>query len=208
MLVHFSSGFEMRFAILCVFASFFKACSILFTIESFLNFYFPYALLYTFSNYKRNEWEHFCLCFNFRRIFLFHSNENMASDNSQLYSSLSAAMQSFQSIRPMFDLNPLDNKTSSNLTLSLYTHIFGFEKLFESREDVDKTGVWMKSIWTYSFLFAFLYVVFVKVGVSYMSSRPRYELRGPLIVWNLFLAIFSILGAIRVWPEFFYAINK
>merc|ERR1719219_1139468 len=36
-----------------------------------------------------------------------------------------------------------------------------------------------------------------------MSSRPRMEIRGALILWNATLGVFSIMGALRTWPEFF-----
>ena len=36
----------------------------------------------------------------------------------------------------------------------------------------------------------------------YMRSRPRYEVRALLVVWNVALASFSILGAARTLPEF------
>ena len=36
----------------------------------------------------------------------------------------------------------------------------------------------------------------------YMRSRPRYEVRTLLVVWNVALATFSIIGAARTLPEF------
>ena len=36
----------------------------------------------------------------------------------------------------------------------------------------------------------------------YMRSRPRYEVRSLLVVWNVALASFSIIGAARTLPEF------
>lgn len=115
-------------------------------------------------------------------------------------------VDSFWSIKPMFDLSPIDEKIKSNNT-DFYTHIFGFEKLFDSEEFVNNTGRWMQGNWKYSFLFSLIYIVFIIVGKLYMKNRPRFELRIPLILWNVLLASFSILGTIRTWPEFVYAIT-
>jgi elongation of very long chain fatty acids protein 6 len=41
-----------------------------------------------------------------------------------------------------------------------------------------------------------------------MRSRPRYELRVLLILWNVCLAVFSIVGAIRSFPEFYNALSE
>merc|ERR1711971_1020793 len=41
-----------------------------------------------------------------------------------------------------------------------------------------------------------------------MSSRPRMEIRGALILWNAFLAVFSIMGALRTWTEFLQVLLK
>lgn len=123
----------------------------------------------------------------------------------------SSAIDSILSMRPMFDLKPLHDgnfKSISNVTQSLYTHIFGFENLFESHKYVDNLGKWMQDYWQMSILISVIYVLGIFGGRHLMESRPKYELRIPLIVWNLFLAVFSILGAIRVWPEFFHGLTQ
>ena len=39
------------------------------------------------------------------------------------------------------------------------------------------------------------------------TSRPPFQLRTPLIVWNLLLSIFSIFGAARTIPEFIFTFS-
>jgi elongation of very long chain fatty acids protein 6 len=122
----------------------------------------------------------------------------------------SSAIDSLLAMKPMFDFKPLNEnfKSKSNITQSLYTHIFGFENLFESHEYVNNLGKWMQNNWTLSVIISVIYMICIFAGRRYMESRPKYELRMPLLIWNLVLAIFSIVGAIRVWPEFIYALTN
>nr|ATI22179.1 elongase 4 [Brachionus koreanus]QBO55908.1 elongation of very long chain fatty acid 3/6a [Brachionus koreanus] len=120
---------------------------------------------------------------------------------------LEKVVDSFFFLKPMFDLNPVDQNLQSNMTFS-YSHIFGFEKLFESKEFVDGLGKWMNKNWTMSINISIIYVVFIFLIKFYMKNKTRYELRFPLIIWNIVLASFSILGTIRTWPEFFYSITQ
>uniref|UniRef100_A0A914DWJ6 Elongation of very long chain fatty acids protein n=1 Tax=Acrobeloides nanus TaxID=290746 RepID=A0A914DWJ6_9BILA len=39
-----------------------------------------------------------------------------------------------------------------------------------------------------------------------MMNRPAYQLKNILVLWNSFLALFSILGSIRMGEEFMYSI--
>lgn len=56
--------------------------------------------------------------------------------------------------------------------------------------------------WHYSFYFSLAYVVTIFGLQHWMKERKPYSLRGPLIVWNTLLAIFSIFGVYRCLPEF------
>jgi hypothetical protein len=47
----------------------------------------------------------------------------------------------------------------------------------------------------------------IPVGQWYMSTRPRFEMRTSLTMWNVFLALFSIMGAARTLPEFIHVIR-
>lgn len=50
------------------------------------------------------------------------------------------------------------------------------------------------------------YVMVVWAGQKYMSTRKAFDLRGLLRIWNLFLAIFSFMGAIRTFPHILHMI--
>jgi hypothetical protein len=104
----------------------------------------------------------------------------------------------------LFWLETIVKTFFSNLTASSYQ--FGFERSFNLHSHVDAITAWMQANWTNSVIVAALYLIMVFLGGRYMSSRARYELRKPLIAWNVALAAFSIVGTIRVWPEFIEAI--
>jgi len=44
-------------------------------------------------------------------------------------------------------------------------------------------------------------------GQAYMADRSPFQLRGLLTAWNIFLAVFSLMGAARTLPEFIYTIS-
>ena len=45
------------------------------------------------------------------------------------------------------------------------------------------------------------------INIKDCVSRPPFQLRTPLIVWNLLLSIFSIFGAARTIPEFIFTFS-
>ncbi|XP_036919959.1 elongation of very long chain fatty acids protein 3 [Sturnira hondurensis] len=53
--------------------------------------------------------------------------------------------------------------------------------------------------WAVSFPIALIYLLIIFVGQNYMKSRKGFNLQRPLILWSFSLAIFSILGAVRMW---------
>lgn len=81
-----------------------------------------------------------------------------------------------------------------------YSTIFDFEKNFN---DVEATH-WMKRNWQKSILYSAIYLIVVFGGQHLMKDRQRLELRTLLTTWNSILAVFSIMGALRSWPEFMY----
>ncbi|CAB1434222.1 unnamed protein product [Pleuronectes platessa] len=70
---------------------------------------------------------------------------------------------------------------------------FGFERSFDERRALE----WMQENWSKSFMFCGLYAALVFAGQHFMRERPKLNLRRPLVLWSLSLAVFSIIGAIR-----------
>lgn len=90
-----------------------------------------------------------------------------------------------------------------------YTNLFFYEKKFFNDEYVETKRTWMKNNWHLSLVYAFVYIVAIFTGQWYMKKREKFDLRRALVAWNFVLAAFSIIGTIRVWPEFIYTLmNK
>jgi elongation of very long chain fatty acids protein 6 len=115
-------------------------------------------------------------------------------------------LESYAFLRPMFDLRPNNAHHNTTDSPGLYSHIFGFEHYFALR--TEEYRLWMARNWIWSFAIALAYCILVFCGKWAMSGRARYECRTPLIIWNIFLALFSILGTIRVTPEFFWITSE
>jgi elongation of very long chain fatty acids protein 6 len=131
----------------------------------------------------------------------------MSFDSLTIEKMSSSLVESIMLIGPMFDLRPNTLFRNSSHQADLYSHVFGFESVFQ--ENTERSRLWMVRNWWLSIVIAVAYCIFVFVGRKVMDSRPRYECRAPLIAWNIFLALFSILGTIRVMPEFTWMIaNK
>jgi len=65
-------------------------------------------------------------------------------------------------------------------------------------------GAFTRQIYGLGLLTAFLYLVLITAGTRYMAKRPAWNLRGLLILWNLALAVFSVVGAMRTVPHLLY----
>lgn len=84
--------------------------------------------------------------------------------------------------------------TATNYT---YGFTFPFEEEFEVK---DYTG-WMKVNWWHSIVWTSTYVAAIHLVQHWMRCREKYDLRRVLVMWNIFLAVFSTLGALRTVPE-------
>ena len=63
-----------------------------------------------------------------------------------------------------------------------------------------------RKTWLFCIAVSIAYLVAIPLGQKWMASRKAFELKYPLFLWNLGLAIFSILGVIHVLPSFFYGL--
>lgn len=95
-------------------------------------------------------------------------------------------------------------KEYTQVTQPNYSYIFNFESDFIHQE----TRTWMQDNWTMAFYYVGIYMVLIFGGQFLMQNRPRFELRGMLVLWNTLLATFSIMGACRTLPEFIHSLTK
>lgn len=85
-----------------------------------------------------------------------------------------------------------------------YTFMFQFERKFQH----EYTKEWMIRYWHTSFYAVALYMMVIFGGQAYMSNRPAMKLRRLLIMWNLSLALFSIIGTFRTLPELLHVLKR
>ena len=89
-----------------------------------------------------------------------------------------------------------------------YHHVFQFEN---KTLDINYRAFimnWMKENWTISFHISLFYILSIFGLKKFMEKRQEFKLKSLLILWNAGLAIFSILGAYRTLPEFFYVATE
>ncbi|XP_005794848.1 elongation of very long chain fatty acids protein 6-like [Xiphophorus maculatus] len=83
-------------------------------------------------------------------------------------------------------------------------NLFDFERRFDETRALE----WMQENWSKSFIFCGLYAALVFGGRHFMRERPKLNLRRPLALWSLSLAIFSIIGAVRTGKYMLHIITK
>lgn len=71
----------------------------------------------------------------------------------------------------------------------------------------DVSRDWFRRNWHKSIYISIVYLLATFSLRAYMKNRSEWKLRGPLILWNALLAVFSIMGTLRVWPEFLYSLQ-
>ncbi|XP_071071650.1 very long chain fatty acid elongase 3 [Dasypus novemcinctus] len=67
---------------------------------------------------------------------------------------------------------------------------------FEQSQDLRP---FLEEYWATSFLIVLIYLLLIIVGQNYMKARKGYSLQRPLALWSFCLAVFSILGTVRMW---------
>ena len=60
---------------------------------------------------------------------------------------------------------------------------------------------WLSDIWHIPVAAICIYLVFIYVGRKWMANREPYNLKRPLFLWNVLLAVLSILGTINSLPS-------
>lgn len=78
----------------------------------------------------------------------------------------------------------------------------------ESKFHFPSAKAWLHDNWIWTLPLCVLYVVLVFAGQKWMSSRPPYDLRRVLFAWNLFLALFSIVGTTCLLPHLIHVLYK
>ena len=94
---------------------------------------------------------------------------------------------------------------SNSTTGPNYPYVFAFEKIFDHLV----VKQWMQTNWSAVCLYAIvIYMIVIFGGREYMRTRQRFEMRNILAMWNVFLAVFSIVGTCRTVQEFVHVLSK
>ena len=112
-------------------------------------------------------------------------------------------------LREYFDPQQLQVTPSVRDPIGLvHPFVLEFEKKFFDKTYARNIYTWMNQWWWLSIVYSLIYIILIYSGRSLMKDRECFELRVPLILWNLGLAIFSIFGMIRCVPEMIYGLNN
>lgn len=66
----------------------------------------------------------------------------------------------------------------------------------------------MRRYWHTSFYAVAIYMIVIFGGQSFMSNRPAFRLKRLLTLWNISLALFSIIGTLRTLPELLHVLGR
>ncbi|CAF3653135.1 unnamed protein product [Rotaria sp. Silwood1] len=87
--------------------------------------------------------------------------------------------------------------------------VFDFELILFNEKNLLLIENFMYNWWWLSIPFVLVYIIIICIGQIWMRKRnKKFELRKALIVWNVFLAVFSFCGACRCVPELLHSLNK
>ena len=89
-----------------------------------------------------------------------------------------------------------------------YSFIFFFEEKYFNEAYMSNLVMWIKNHWWWSVVYAAIYMVLVYYGQKWMANRERFHLYRSLVAWNVVLAVFSILGAVRFLPNFITVLSN
>jgi len=62
--------------------------------------------------------------------------------------------------------------------------------------------------WKLGYYVGLVYLITIFGLRRWMRSRPAFELKGPLFIWNLSLGIFSLVGLLRTGPELVMVLSR
>lgn len=65
---------------------------------------------------------------------------------------------------------------------------------------IERTSAFTSHYWWIPALSVIVYLTLVALGKRWMENKPAYSMRAPLFVWNVFLALFSMVGAVVMAP--------
>ena len=83
-----------------------------------------------------------------------------------------------------------------------------FLRTLQSKFKCNGAIKWINDSWHIPVAAICIYLVLIYVGRKWMANREPYNLKRPLFLWNVFLAVFSIFGTINSLPFLVKAVFK
>jgi elongation of very long chain fatty acids protein 6 len=105
----------------------------------------------------------------------------------------------------MFKSEIESNEKYINIIPYEWSFTLPFEKLTFGREEA--ISKWAHERIYIPMIISIVYGIAVYFGRKWMRFRPAFELRKSLVAWNVCLAVFSILGSIRMVPDLVYVLR-
>ena len=84
------------------------------------------------------------------------------------------------------------------------------QRLYEAVDEYyskQTAAEWAYRNWMIPVIACVIYLVLVQLGRRLMRDRPPYKLRGVLTIWNVCLAVFSVLGLVAMAPNLISAVR-
>ena len=94
----------------------------------------------------------------------------------------------------------------TDLSIDDVSFLLGWSPKSELTYVVNDGGLAMRKNLPLGWIAVLLYFTFILLGQTVMKHRRPFELKTPLALWNLGLAVFSIIGTIRLVPYVLYMI--
>lgn len=80
--------------------------------------------------------------------------------------------------------------------------------IFSSKFDYERAKNWISNMESTAFNLSLLYIISI-FSIKYtLQNRKALNLKWPLVLWNAFLAIFSVTGFVRITPVFIQQIKQ
>lgn len=86
--------------------------------------------------------------------------------------------------------------------------MFNIEDKYFNEKYITDGKEWIKNSWWLSIIYTKIYLILIYAGKKYMKNRKAFNVRYILFLWNMSLALFSIIGCIRILPEFIKVIKS
>ncbi|VDK63109.1 unnamed protein product [Anisakis simplex] len=115
--------------------------------------------------------------------------------------------EAFRSIRwHIGQINQFD-VYRNNSTLSLHNdYVYKFALPFEKVDDPVGMTLFVQRNWYHSITVSVGYFILIKLIQRFMQYRQAFNLRTPLFLWNVSLAVFSLIGFIRFTEDVIYSV--